>query len=220
MSFWVWMSGRRRKEVLSLYIEHVTEIEKVIESSRGVIEELVKGNADLVAKFWSEVFESERRADDLKRRILAELASEVFHPIDREEIVRLVLRTDDIAAYAKAWSRRVLLYLPDRPPQDIGRVLYEMATKVYEAVKYIKQVAEVLTSNPKTALELANKIESLEEEVDDLRHEVFKEILKFCDSSRTSRCLLAKEIMDSIENAADRCEDVADVLRGIALLSL
>ncbi|MEM4601170.1 MAG: DUF47 family protein, partial [Sulfolobales archaeon] len=68
--------------------------------------------------------------------------------------------------------------------------------------------------------ELANKVESLEEEVDDIRHEVFREVLKFCDSSRSSKCMLTKEIMDSIENAADRCEDVADVLRSIALLSI
>ncbi len=219
MSFWAWVSGRRRKDVLRFYIEHAAEVEKVVEESERVIGELAKGNAELVAMHWGEVFETERRADDIKRRLLAELASETFHPIDREEIVRLVLTTDDIAAYAKAWSRRAMLYLPDQPPQDIGRALQGMASRVREAVKLIKKAAERLTENPREVLELANKIESLEEEVDDIRHEAFREILKFCDTARSSKCLLVKEIMDSIENAADRCEDVADVLRGIALLS-
>lgn len=214
------MSGRRRTDLLRFYIGHAAEVEKVIEKSKNVIDELIKGNADLVAVYWGEVFDSERRADDIKRKLLAELASETFHPIDREEIVRLVLTTDDIAAYAKAWSRRAMLYLPDRPPQGIGDLLSRMALKVREAIKYIKQAAEKLSESPKETLELANKVESLEEEVDDLRHEVFKEILKFCDTSKSSRCLLLKEIMDSIENSADRCEDVADVLRSIALLSV
>lgn len=214
------MSGKRRKDLLKFYIDHIAEVEKVIEKSKNVVDELVKGNADLVAVFWGEVFESERKADDIKRRLLAELASETFHPIDREEIVRLILTTDDIAAYAKAWSRRAMLYLPDRLPRDIGDALTNMASKVHEAVKYIKRAAETLPENPRGVLDLANKIESLEEEVDDIRHEVFREILKFCDTSKSSKCLLMKEIMDSIENAADRCEDVADVLRSIALLSL
>ncbi|MEM2006656.1 MAG: DUF47 family protein [Sulfolobales archaeon] len=220
MSFWVWMSGSRRRDLLKFYIVHVAEVEKVVEKSKNVINELIKGNADLVAVFWGEVFESERKADDIKRKLLAELASETFHPIDREEIVRLVLTTDDIAAYAKAWSRRAMLYLPDRLPQNIGDALSTMASKVHEAVKYIKQAVEVLSENPRSTLDLANKVESLEEEVDDIRHEVFREVLKFCDSSRSSKCMLTKEIMDSIENAADRCEDVADVLRSIALLSI
>ncbi|MEM1682308.1 MAG: DUF47 family protein [Sulfolobales archaeon] len=220
MSFWIWMSGRKRKDLLKFFIVHVAEVEKVVEKSKNVVDELVKGNADLVAVFWGEVFESERKADDIKRKLLAELASETFHPIDREEIVRLILTMDDVAAYAKAWSRRAMLYLPDRLPQNIGNALVTMASRVHEAVKYIKQAVEMLPENPRGTLELANKVESLEEEVDDIRHEVFREVLKFCDSSRSSKCMLTKEIMDSIENAADRCEDVADVLRSIALLSI
>ncbi|MEM1622889.1 MAG: DUF47 family protein [Sulfolobales archaeon] len=220
MSFWVWMSGRRRRDVLKFFIDHVSEVERVVEKSKNVIDELVKGNADLVAVLWGEVFELERRADSIKRRLLAELASETFHPIDREEIVRLVLTMDDVAAYAKAWSRRAILYLPDRLPQNIGNAFVTMASKVHEAVKYIKQAVEILSENPRGTLDLANKVESLEEEVDDIRHEVFREILRFCDSSKSSKCMLTKEIMDSIENAADRCEDVADVLRSIALLTI
>ncbi len=41
-----------------------------------------------------------------------------------------------------------------------------------------------------------------------------------CEESKISQCLMLKEVMDSIENSADKCEDVADVLRSIALLSI
>lgn len=218
MSLWSWVSRRRREDLLKFYVEHADYVLKVVEESKKVVDELVAGNAELVATYWNSVFELERRADEVKRRILAELASEAFHPIDREEIVRLVLTTDDVAAYAKAWSRRAVLYLPERVPESIGRALSEMAAKVVEAVKYMRRAAEHLPKDPRTVLEIANAIESLEEEVDDLRHDVFREILRFCERGRVSSCLLLKEIMDSIENAADRCEDVADVLRGIALL--
>jgi predicted phosphate transport protein (TIGR00153 family) len=220
MSLWSWISRRRREDLLKFYVEHVDYVVRVVEESRKVIDELVAGNAELVATYWNSVFELERKADEVKRRILAELASEAFHPIDREEIVRLVLTTDDIAAYAKAWSRRAVLYLPERVPEGIGRAFREMATKVEEATKYVRRAVEYLPKDPRSVLEIANAIESLEEAVDDIRHDVFREILKYCERGRVSRCLLLKEIMDSIENAADRCEDVADVLRGIALLGI
>jgi predicted phosphate transport protein (TIGR00153 family) len=220
MSLWSWISRRRREDLLKFYVEHVDYVVRVVEESRKVIDELVAGNAELVATYWNSVFELERKADEVKRRILAELASEAFHPIDREEIVRLVLTTDDVAAYAKAWSRRAVLYLPERVPEGIGRAFREMAAKVEEAAKYVRRAVEYLPKDPRSVLEIANAIESLEEAVDDIRHDVFREILKYCERGRVSRCLLLKEIMDSIENAADRCEDVADVLRGIALLGI
>jgi predicted phosphate transport protein (TIGR00153 family) len=220
MSLWSWISRRRREDLLRFYVEHVDYVVRVVEESRKVIDELAAGNAELVATYWNSVFELERRADEVKRRILAELASEAFHPIDREEIVRLVLTTDDVAAYAKAWSRRAVLYLPERVPEGIGRALREMAAKVEEAARYIRRAVEHLPKDPRSVLEIANAIEGLEEAVDDIRHDVFREILRYCERGSVSRCLLLKEIMDSIENAADRCEDVADVLRGIALLGV
>jgi predicted phosphate transport protein (TIGR00153 family) len=201
-------------------VEHVDYVVRVVEESRKVIDELVTGNAELVATYWNSVFELERGADEVKRRILAELASEAFHPIDREEIVRLVLTTDDVAAYSKAWSRRAVLYLQERVPEGIGRALREMAAKVEEAARYIRRAVEHLPKDPRSVLEIANAIEGLEEAVDDIRHDVFREILRYCERGSVPRCLLLKEIMDSIENAADRCEDVADVLRGIALLGV
>jgi uncharacterized protein Yka (UPF0111/DUF47 family) len=146
----------------------------------------------------------------------------VFHPIDRETILRLVLGSDDIAAYAKAWSRRVVLMLPlqERLPESTTSRLLIMGRKVVDATRLVKESVEKLVEEPRAVLELANKVERLEEEVDELRVSVFSEIIKICDSSKTSFCILSKELMDSIEDAADKCEDVADILRSLALLAI
>jgi len=50
--------------------------------------------------------------------------------------------------------------------------------------------------------------------------EALREILSTCNEVKTSTCLILKGIIDSIENAADKCEDVADILRSIVLLNL
>ncbi len=180
----------------------------------------MQDNKKGVENEWTEVFKYEKEADDIKRKILSELSSEFFHPIDREDLIRLVLTSDDVAAYAKAWSRRLTLLNVGNVPQEILNKLFVMASKVHEATLLMKKAAEKLMLDPREVLELANKIEVLEEEVDDIRHEVFKDILNFCEQSKISQCLMVKEVMDSIENSADKCEDVADVLRSIALLSL
>ncbi|MFN3268562.1 MAG: DUF47 domain-containing protein [Zestosphaera sp.] len=169
---------------------------------------------------WHEVFKYEKEADDVKRKILTELSREIFHPIDREELVRLVLTSDDVAAYAKGWGRRLSLIDPTNLPENTLTKLRKMAENVHKSTLLMKNAAEKLLINPKEVLNISNEIERLEEETDDIIHEVFKEILNYCEESKISQCLMLKEVMDSIENSADKCEDVADVLRSIALLSI
>ncbi|MGB9729148.1 MAG: DUF47 domain-containing protein [Thermoprotei archaeon] len=220
VTLWSWISRRRHGEVIQYYIQHVDRIINVTDHAKKIIEAFIQNNKKGVENEWSEVFKYEKEADDIKRKILSELSSEFFHPIDREDLIRLVLTSDDVAAYAKAWSRRLALLNIGNVPQEILNKLFVMASKVHEATLLMKKAAEKLILNPREVLELANKIEILEEEVDDIRHEVFKDILNFCEQSKISQCLMVKEVMDSIENSADKCEDVADVLRSIALLSL
>ncbi len=162
-----------------------------------------------------------READDIKKLIF-ELSSEVFHPIDRETILRLILGSDDIAAYTKAWSRRIIILssMHAQIPDTIIRKMIEMSKKVLEATKMVRKAIEKLVEEPKVVLEIADRIERIEEEVDDIRIEVFNKIVASCDSLKTSACMLCKELMDSIENAADKCEDVADTLRSLALLAI
>lgn len=220
MGIWSWFSDIRRKEILDMYKKHVECVLNVVLHAKNLVEALTKGDNNLVQDEWRKVFEAERMADEIKREILSQLTKEVFHPIDREEIMRLILITDDIADYAKAWSRRAILYLPNKLPEGIGSRLSLMTSKVLDAVNLIKLSTETLTKDPKKTLELADKIEAIEEEVDDIKHELFKDILSFCDDTKPSLCLLAKELMDSIENAADKCENVGDLFRRLALLSI
>ncbi len=219
MTLWSWVSKRRQLDVIKYYVEHVDKIISVIDHARRVIQCFTKMDLEGVKNEWNEVFRLEREADDIKRRILSELSREVFHPIDREELVRLVLTSDDVAAYAKGWSRRLLFIDPTNVPQEILAKLYRMAENVYQSTVLMKKSAERLIANPKEVLELANEIEKLEEETDDIRHDVFKDILNYCERSKISQCIMVKEVMDSIENSCDKCEDVADVLRSIALLA-
>ncbi len=61
-------------------------------------------------------------------------------------------------------------------------------------------------------------MESIEEKVDDLHIDALVEVLDYCNVTKPSNCILVRETITTIENAADRCEDAADVLRSIALL--
>lgn len=219
-STWSWLSRRRQAEIIQKYSTHIVKVIEVVEHTYNMIKAYSKGELDSARKEYDKVFNAEREADEIKRKIIEELSTELFHPIDREELIRLILTTDDVAAYAKAASRRLLLVLDSRLDQEIVDKLLEMAGKLYEAVKLLKEAANQLLRNPREALKTADKVERLEEEIDDIRMEALNRVLGFCDKTRPSLCLISKELVDSLENASDRCEDTADVIRSIALLSI
>jgi predicted phosphate transport protein (TIGR00153 family) len=218
MGFWEWLASRREKEVLKLYDQHIDEITKVTNSVNNLLTAFREGDKSLMENEWRIVFESERKADDIKRRIIRELSEEFVHPIDREELIRLILATDDIATFAKEASRMALLY-NGKPPLDVAQILLDIITRINESVMLIKEAVSYLSIDKKKALEISDKIERLEEEVDDLRHKGLSIILARCNETGIPNCLLLKDILEYLENSADKTEDVADELRSIAVFT-
>jgi len=218
MGFWEWLASRREKEVLKLYDQHIDEITKVTNSVNNLLTAFREGDKSLMENEWRIIFESERKADDIKRRIIRELSEEFVHPIDREELIRLILATDDIATFAKEASRMALLY-NGKPPLDVAQVLLDIITRINESVMLIKEAVSYLSIDKKKALEISDKIERLEEEVDDLRHKGLSIILARCNETGIPNCLLLKDILEYLENSADKTEDVADELRSIAVFT-
>jgi predicted phosphate transport protein (TIGR00153 family) len=218
MGFWEWLASRREREVLKLYDQHIDEITKITNSVNNLLTAFRDGDKSLMENEWRIIFESERKADDIKRRIIRELSEEFVHPIDREELIRLILATDDIATFAKEASRMALLY-NGKPPLDVAQVLLDIITRINESVMLIKEAVSYLSIDKKKTLEISDKIERLEEEVDDLRHKGLSIILARCNETGIPNCLLLKDILEYLENSADKTEDVADELRSIAVFA-
>jgi predicted phosphate transport protein (TIGR00153 family) len=218
MGFWEWLASRREKEVLKLYDQHIDEITKVTNSVNNLLTAFRDGDKSLMENEWRIIFESERKADDIKRRIIRELSEEFVHPIDREELIRLILATDDIATFAKEASRMALLY-NGKPPLDVAQVFLDIITRINESVMLIREAVSYLSIDKKKTLEISDKIERLEEEVDDLRHKGLSIILARCNETGIPNCLLLKDILEYLENSADKTEDVADELRSIAVFT-
>jgi len=92
-SFWVWTSKRREKEILELYVQHAAKVAGTVSHACNVMSHYVEGRRGEVEREWSNVFKTEGEADEIKRKIIAELSNGIFHPIDGEDVVRLIFAT-------------------------------------------------------------------------------------------------------------------------------
>jgi len=172
-----------------------------------------------VEENFRKVFEYERQADEVKRSILDELSKGVFHPINREEIIRLIMTADDIAAHAKASTRKLNFIPPEKLTENLREAMKTFAVNLVKITEGVNNAFNALEHDPKMAIQASQKVETMEEKIDDFRIEsVIPEFLLWCSKSKdVGLCLLLKETLDGMENCADRCEDLADVIRDIAL---
>jgi len=215
----VWMGRRRERKILEFCREHLNKIVETVAGMRKTV--YAFGDLDTLKmnSAFREVFAMEREADEAKRGILEELSRGVFHPINREEIIRLILTAEDVADNAKEASRKLNFIPPRKLGKGLRKNLKDFSDSLLEGAKLTNDAFKALMEKPSEVLGLTQAVEAVEEKIDDFRVEVMMpEVLAFCDQSRSvGISLMLKEVIDNMENVADLCEDVADIIRGIAI---
>ncbi len=214
-----WLARARERRLLELCQQHMEEVVRTVQFMKESYEVFAEKKQKEVAELYRKVFASERKADELKRKILEELSARIFHPIDRDELVRLVMTSDEIAANAKAATGKLRYIRPQRICRELREILREFAAKDLEAATKLLQAIRTLPSNPKQALELSYEVEDKEEEIDEYRHEkLFPKLMQWHRAIKdTGLSFLLEKIFENLEMVADLCEDASDILRCIAV---
>jgi len=218
----MWLSRREEKKVLELCKSHLDKIVETVEEMKWVVHAFCNEDFNALEEHYKKAFDSERAADDIKHRILRDVSAGPLHPIDREEVIRLVLTADDIAENAKSGARKLRLASTKCLTDQISVGLREMADMCVEIARSVRVAFEKLNVGTDAAIEAANQVEALEESIDEFRLGLLKAILS-CKQPVVSIKSLGPWLMllnaiENMEEVSDRSEDVADVIRSIAIL--
>ncbi len=188
------------------------QAETVVEGAK-LLKALLDDFTD-VARKCQEIKDVEHRADDITHRAFARLHTQFITPFDRGEIHRLLSRIDDVLDLADAAAERLGLYdleqvLPEA--RELAAVLVEQAKKMAEAVHGLRDMKK----NPARILEACREMNVLENQADTLTRRTMAKLFKRGNDPLT--VMKWKEIIDLIEDATDRAEDVANVIEGVVL---
>jgi predicted phosphate transport protein (TIGR00153 family) len=167
-----------------------------------------------VQKKVQAIKEIEHRADDITHRAFARLHSQFITPFDRAEIHWLLSRIDDVIDMADGAAGRLALYeidsvLPEA--RELAAVLLAQTEKMQVAVSSLRN----LKKNPGAILDACREINVLENQADSLTRRTMAKLFRRANDPLT--VMMWKEIVDLIEGATDRAEDVANVIEGLVL---
>jgi predicted phosphate transport protein (TIGR00153 family) len=157
-----------------------------------------------------EIKEVEHKCDFLTHEIIQRLNRTFVTPLDREDIHTLARSLDDVMDAIDASATIVRLYHIDsvRPgARELTRLVRDSAEQVVAAIKALEK--------RKGVAEHAVEINRLENEAD-RAHQAAVQAL-FSDEKDAIVIMKWKEILDFLEQATDRCEDVANVLEGVVV---
>ncbi|GAO05245.1 DUF47 domain-containing protein [Anaeromyxobacter sp. PSR-1] len=184
----------------------------VVEGAK-LLKQLLEDFTDVPRKCQA-IKDVEHKADDITHRAFARLHTQFITPFDRAEIHRLLSRIDDVLDLADAAAERLGLYDIDQvlpEARDLAAVLVAQALKMEEAVKGLRNMKK----DPGTILEACKEMNVLENQADHLTRTTMAKLFKRGNDPLT--VIKWKEIIDLIETATDRAEDVANVIEGVVL---
>lgn len=176
-----------------------------------LLKELLEDFTDVEQKVKN-IKDVEHLADDVTHRAFELLYTQFITPFDRADIHRLLTSLDDVLDLADAAAERLYLYdvgsvVPEA--RELASVLLAQTRKMQEAVRGLRNVKD------KQILEACMAINSLENQADTLLRQGIAHL--FRSGAETLGVIKWKEILDLIESATDRAEDVANVIEGVVL---
>jgi predicted phosphate transport protein (TIGR00153 family) len=161
----------------------------------------------------AEITEMEHRGDTITHQIMSMLHRTFVTPFDREDIALLAHTMDDIVDFIHASADSMFIYKITSPTQrakELADVIVQGAAEMEKAVAGLRKKSEF-----KHMLERCVEMNRLENVADRIYRAAIGEL--FDDTTDIAKIIKWREIYEHMESATDRCEDVANVLEGVAL---
>ena len=167
---------------------------------------------DNIAARANEIHELEQDGDVLTHDIMKNLNKTFITPIDREDIHALASTLDDVLDLIWAAADRLTVFKLTESTKEaiaMSKDLFVTTELVHKAIKKLKE------KNYSHIQEYCIEINKLENRID----RKFRDALgNLFDEIKDPILIIKwKEIYEHLEDASDKCEDVANVLEAIVL---
>jgi predicted phosphate transport protein (TIGR00153 family) len=191
------------------FFDDFVALAEQINLGAGMLEQMLLPDKPIWDKA-DEIKEVEHKCDFLTHEIIQRLHRTFVTPLDREDIHTLARSLDDVMDAIDASAAVVRLYqiVHVRPDaRELARLVKVSAEQVVIAMKALERKTGISTP--------AVEINRLENEADRAHQIALRRL--FEEERDPITIIKWKEILDFLEAATDRCEDVANVLEGVVV---
>jgi predicted phosphate transport protein (TIGR00153 family) len=198
----------KEEKFFELFSELANEIVDAAKETR-----ILLGNLEARESQARKLKDIEHRGDKITQRTIALLRTTFITPLDRDDMHRLVSQMDSILDSLEAAGQRIFIYDLRELPEEATRLADICVSITQNVCTAIRGLANLKT--PDVILKACVEINRLENEADTALRDALARL--FREEKDTRQLIKVKEIYEMLEEATDRCEDVADIVDRIVL---
>lgn len=154
----------------------------------------------------------ETKGDGMLITLFDELNNTFITPFDREDLNALGEKLDDVLDGMHSAAKRIAMYQPDKLPRQsvqLAMLLKKGCELIHKAVGEL----DVMKKSPKSVKEICSELHKIENQADDLYEHFITDI--FRNEKDGIELIKLKEIMQELERATDKADDVGKIIKTI-----
>jgi len=195
------------------------EINRILNAARELAtlpELMLKKDKTGIKSVLEQISTIEEEVENLRRKITREVADVGGLIMNRENLLNTAYTMDEIAGYItgiafKLSNVKVATLKSGKIDQDITQLIELVVDEVYK----LNEIIRSLNTNTSNAIELAQETQTIEREIDIKYRQATIKILS--EISNMKELLLMKDVIEGIEEMADKCQKVSDSFILLAL---
>ena len=207
------MRSKNNKKNYNYFKAFIDLSEYSLKAADVLIETLRKFNIKELEDKIKKMHDIEHTADIKKHELLNRLTREFLPPIEREDIISLSEKIDDVIDYVEDVLINISIFNVKSIPQEFiefTEVIINCCKSMISALKEFENFKKSKTLHSEIV-----EINRLEEIGDKLYVNGVRNLFK--NTTDPIKLMVWKEIFDSLEKCCDACEDVANDIENIVM---
>jgi uncharacterized protein Yka (UPF0111/DUF47 family) len=196
-------------------------LRKVVDVSRKIpqlVEHFASGDKENARRLFSEIRTGGEEVIKARRMVSQELAEIGAILIAREDFLRFTNLSSEIADFSEGISYYLVEIMEHNwtISSDIKKDLLKLSLAVLDSVLKLRETMMVLNYGSQKTLERAKDVEIAERIVDDQYRALTIKVLS--SKLDVPVLLLLRDVLQLLENSADKAEDAADAARMLSFI--
>ena len=158
----------------------------------------------------------EEEVENLRRKITRDVADVGGLIINRENLLNTSYTMDEIAGYITGISFKLSnIKIKTLKTKNIEKELTELIELVVDQIYKLNEIIRSLNTDSAKSIELAQETQKIERNID-IKYRKMT-IIALDEITATKELLLIKDVIEGIEEMADKCQEVSDSFILLAL---
>jgi hypothetical protein len=195
------------------------EINRILNASRSLAnlpELITKKNKTEIKNTLEQIASIEEEVETLRRKITRDVADVGGLIINRENLLNTAYTMDEIAGYITGISFKLSnIKSATLKNAQFDKDFTELIELVVDQVYKLNEIIRSLNTDSSNSIDLAQETQKIERAIDIKYRQITIKILN--EVTTTKEIILMKDVIEGIEEMADKCQEVSDSFILLAL---